>query len=538
MRGVTSLGAFAGVDAATRRIEPHAFLAATPAGSTAPGQDPTRLGWVSAGDHGAVGDGIADDTAAIQASLDAVAGRGGHVVLPPGRYRTTDTLRFRRTNTWLSGRGAMLVYSGNAAAVAADPAVGTQIEQAGLTDLFLDISGRGARGIDFTNFKHSFFQRFFVRLRGEGGVGVYAAGNGLGTGPYYNVIGDFSVEGENDATNFPNQIGVQLVGTEQAEVDSDGPNGNLFSNVGRLAGVAIAVDVQSGQANLFSNLHVELVQDTVFRFNHRSAPDAVGIATNGTRHSMIDRRATFANLVNASVRIVGGTGAGEGAVVRVNSATELTFDRHVDVVLDDTSQYEIYESKASDNRVSQVRVEGRLSATLAQFRAGAANNVLHHVVDVSLSATRWEKDIGDLTNLVSKHGGSLYPLTFCSGDIRANATNWTMLPGSRSAGASGGIPIAAGGAVVGVSMWVYGHERGKVRAVVTNDGREMPMQPVFDEAAQASPNGGHVEAFLEDLVERTPPEIRGAGPINVALVTDAAWVATAPRICVTVWVLL
>jgi hypothetical protein len=47
--------------------------------------------------YGAVGDGIADDTAAIQATLDAAGatGRGGTVFLPPGRYGLSAPLRMR-----------------------------------------------------------------------------------------------------------------------------------------------------------------------------------------------------------------------------------------------------------------------------------------------------------------------------------------------------------------------------------------------------------------------------------------------------------
>ena len=43
-------------------------------------------------DHGAVGDGIADDTAAIQKALDSVRGAPGVVHMPAGKYRITATL--------------------------------------------------------------------------------------------------------------------------------------------------------------------------------------------------------------------------------------------------------------------------------------------------------------------------------------------------------------------------------------------------------------------------------------------------------------
>jgi len=49
---------------------------------------------ISAADFGAKGDGRADDTAALQAGLDAVyAGTGGMLVIAPGTYRVTRTLR-------------------------------------------------------------------------------------------------------------------------------------------------------------------------------------------------------------------------------------------------------------------------------------------------------------------------------------------------------------------------------------------------------------------------------------------------------------
>jgi hypothetical protein len=51
---------------------------------------------IDARDHGATGDGATDDTAALQAALDAVGARGGIVFLPPGVYVTRRlTLRSR-----------------------------------------------------------------------------------------------------------------------------------------------------------------------------------------------------------------------------------------------------------------------------------------------------------------------------------------------------------------------------------------------------------------------------------------------------------
>jgi hypothetical protein len=69
-----------------------------PTGATGPtgptgavGSGIETLGWSSVADHGAVGDGITDDTAAIEAAIIA-AGVGGLVYFPPGRYLVSRTL--------------------------------------------------------------------------------------------------------------------------------------------------------------------------------------------------------------------------------------------------------------------------------------------------------------------------------------------------------------------------------------------------------------------------------------------------------------
>lgn len=64
---------------------------------------------VSVLDYGAVGDGVTDDTAAIQAALDAST----QVYIPPARYRITDVL-YVRTNSHVIGGGTCELYPDNA----------------------------------------------------------------------------------------------------------------------------------------------------------------------------------------------------------------------------------------------------------------------------------------------------------------------------------------------------------------------------------------------------------------------------------------
>jgi len=65
-------------------------------------------GIFSVKDFGAVGDGVTDDTAAIQAALDAVStttSQGGTVWIPQGTYRTTAPLTIESENVFIRGTG-------------------------------------------------------------------------------------------------------------------------------------------------------------------------------------------------------------------------------------------------------------------------------------------------------------------------------------------------------------------------------------------------------------------------------------------------
>jgi hypothetical protein len=54
---------------------------------------------------GAKGDGITDDTAAIQAAINEVGKYGGIVYFPPGSYKVTSTIYIRKNNIVLQGSG-------------------------------------------------------------------------------------------------------------------------------------------------------------------------------------------------------------------------------------------------------------------------------------------------------------------------------------------------------------------------------------------------------------------------------------------------
>lgn len=90
----------------------------------------------------AKGDGIADDTAAVQAAATAAA--GGTLYFPPGTYRTTGTVQLTAAiDVQFAGRGAVLRYTGSAAAIRATTFKGLVVGGAGT----IDLSGAGSTAI-------------------------------------------------------------------------------------------------------------------------------------------------------------------------------------------------------------------------------------------------------------------------------------------------------------------------------------------------------------------------------------------------------
>ena len=67
---------------------------------------PDRRATVNVRDHGGVGDGKADDTAALKAALAAAARTGGVVDIPAGRWVLTDVLTIDADNVAIRGAGA------------------------------------------------------------------------------------------------------------------------------------------------------------------------------------------------------------------------------------------------------------------------------------------------------------------------------------------------------------------------------------------------------------------------------------------------
>jgi parallel beta-helix repeat protein len=95
-------------------------------------------------DFGAVGDGVANDTAAIQAAITSMAVTGGNLVFPDGNYKITSTVTLSSNVNYIA--------QGNAIITLAVTEIGLQIPNAGtrITINGFTISGVSSRAISST----------------------------------------------------------------------------------------------------------------------------------------------------------------------------------------------------------------------------------------------------------------------------------------------------------------------------------------------------------------------------------------------------
>lgn len=154
---------------------------------------------VSVKDFGAVGDGVADDTVAIQAALDSFGANGGTLYFPSGQYVISSTLTVTKDNIWLKGDGMVYTTIINTSATntaiiwaAPNPAT-TFLFGGGIRDMRIMVSANldsNAVGLDLVKTYHwrmhdMIIENHLICLRLNGSQLASITGSTMFTGQYF-----------------------------------------------------------------------------------------------------------------------------------------------------------------------------------------------------------------------------------------------------------------------------------------------------------------------------------------------------------------
>ena len=143
---------------------------------------------VSLRDFGAVGGGVVDDTAAIQAAINAYP---SNTILDGGglTYKITATLKIPNNSRFLTLRNANLAVAGDILALSSS-AITDLISFFTLESCIIDASGHttaGRAAINFSCFSQSTFKDVWIFGAAGKTVGFYGTCTNGGAGPYYDV---------------------------------------------------------------------------------------------------------------------------------------------------------------------------------------------------------------------------------------------------------------------------------------------------------------------------------------------------------------
>jgi hypothetical protein len=133
---------------------------------------PFLVGYVTPQDFGALGNGVNDDTAAIQAALNAVSTNGSTVFFPTGIYVITASLTVAVSGTQIvgSGWGSQIQYNGSTVTPALKAtSANTRVF---IRDMRISQTGASHLGtaIDASNFNSSTIERVLIDAGGSSGV--------------------------------------------------------------------------------------------------------------------------------------------------------------------------------------------------------------------------------------------------------------------------------------------------------------------------------------------------------------------------------
>jgi hypothetical protein len=223
-------------------------------------------------DFGAVGDGVTDDTVAIQAAIASNI----NVFFPAGTYKITDTLVIRSGCIW-SGEAGTLIFKTNIGSAINDTS-GINNDFWLIENLILrcgSASGAmvsGSLGIGMGRSRRSILRNVKVQYFA---TGIKLDKPDLAIGNYYNTLEDVAVFGANNATDAAtyNVRGYQ-VGNSSI---SDGANANTFTRCDMYGYNMTGWQVLGSVGCNFENLWIESSQTNAFTLDSGCASNSINM---------------------------------------------------------------------------------------------------------------------------------------------------------------------------------------------------------------------------------------------------------------------
>lgn len=294
--------------------------------------------------YGAVGDGLTDDTDAVQDAFDAATVDGGIAYFPPGTYLCDPLTAYRNVGIWGCGRGVSIIKSG-AAGTLLDYGTGTGYGQFNgpLHDITLDGDNVGTTGISIIAGVSLSMSRMDVMKFTGDGLHLRAV-----------LIGEL-----NDVVISQNAIGIDADQATLAGI------GNVQANLMRLTNCAF---------NSNTSWAIQWVHGEVVIFDNC---DFEGNGTNGTHNTGALYYAPV--LIGLGLKVTGGWfehNYGLGDVVIATPSYAAQYNTLTDCVFVETGtiDYGVYiDGSSLENHVICDRCEFYEDATIFDFYAYGAS---------------------------------------------------------------------------------------------------------------------------------------------------------------------
>jgi parallel beta-helix repeat protein len=232
---------------------------------------------VSVKDFGAVGDGVADDTAAIQAAIDAInAAGGGDVLFPTGKYSITSQLTIRNSvalrgsiQTQSPDNGATIIASANMTNMLShDQTSGATIFSFSIFDLRLDGNKANFTVNNILNIRGVNCRIMRSRIQNATDKGIFWQGFDDGGFAWINWIESNTIGGCGEA-------GIYFKGT-----DSRILNNYISGNGDNTTGAGYGIYMYSSGGTVISNNMIDLCGEglALRRSDVSEAPSNVVVA--------------------------------------------------------------------------------------------------------------------------------------------------------------------------------------------------------------------------------------------------------------------